>query len=273
MDHTEGPAMPRRVQGQAEPATSTTPLPTPAPFEQVTARILAEAKDRKPRDPDPDRQWRLQRQACLAELARSLGPRYSSGKATFDRFQVEHAAQREILETLRQLADRLPDVVSEGEGLILYGPVGTGKDHLLAALLYAAAGRHGISCRWVNGLEFYGRLRDRMDTKEGEGEYLAELAAPAILAISDPIPPVRGPTPWNVEALYRLVDRRYRAQRCTWLTLNAANPEEAEAALSEPVFDRLRDSAYLVKCFWPSYRERNQKVIAPKVAKGLGNAP
>ena len=38
----------------------------------------------------------------------------------------------------------LPSIVARGAGLIFYGPVGTGKDHLLAVMLYQAAGKHGL---------------------------------------------------------------------------------------------------------------------------------
>jgi hypothetical protein len=78
------------------------------------------------------------------------------------------------------------------------------------------------------------------------------------LAISDPIPPVGEPTAWNLGQLYRLLDRRYRDLKQTWVTLNALSIEDADAKLSAPMFDRLREDAELFACFWPSFRERRK---------------
>ncbi len=100
-------------------------------------------------------------------------------------------------------------MVRDGRGIVLLGAVGTGKDHLLAAMLYRAV-HAGFACRWLSGQEFYGDLRDRMDSGKAEEQRFRELQTPDVLAISDPIPPVGSPTAWNVAQLYRLLDRRYR---------------------------------------------------------------
>ncbi len=192
--------------------------------------------------------------AAIRQLAGELGPRYSPTSATLDRFNVYHPAQKPILERLRALATRLPEVVAEGRGIILYGAVGTGKDHLLAALLYLAAGA-GVGCRWLNGQEAYGTMRDRMDKGLEEEEFFRGLCSPQVLAISDPVPPVGTPSAWNISQLYRLFDRRYRLLRPTWVSLNAKTPEDVEHHLSAPLWDRLRHGAELFPCFWPSYRQ------------------
>jgi hypothetical protein len=43
------------------------------------------------------------------------------------------------------------------------------------------------------------------------------------------------------------------------MTVMAANPEDIDEQLSAPVFDRLREDAIILPCFWPSYRERHHK--------------
>jgi hypothetical protein len=110
--------------------------------------------------------------------------------------------------------------------------------------------------RWIGGQELFGRIRDGMDTKEPEERLLAEWDKPKVIGISDPIPPAGSPSEWNVMQLYRLLDRRYRARKCTWISVNAISTDDADAKLSAPVFDRIRDGAVLVPCFWPSFRER-----------------
>lgn len=234
----------------ANPSASVSELSDP--LAGVVARIRAAAQN-APAYVDPTAE-RERRQAVHA-LAADLGARYGPDRATLDRFTFYHAAQRPVLARLRTIADRIGAFVGDGRGLVLYGMVGTGKDHLLAALLYAAADA-GVACRWVNGQEVFGQFRDRMDTGRADEEHFRELCRPQVLAISDPTPPVGGAKEWDLGNFYRLVDRRYRAMRPTWLTVNATSLEDADTKLSEPIFDRLRDGAEMLGCFWPSHRER-----------------
>lgn len=222
-------------------------------------RILEKLKDHEKTLPAGDEQHGLlAAERAIASVAQQLGPRYSPSRATLEGFQVYHEQeQRPVLRRLQAFAADLPGRIERGEGLVLYGPVGTGKDHLLAALLYRAANL-GIVGQWVSGQEIYGLIRDQMDSGGSEAGLLAKLSSPTILAISDPIPPIGDPSAWNVAQLYRLLDRRYRLMRPTWCSLNALSAEDADAKLSAPVFDRLRDGAELVGCFWPSYRERKR---------------
>jgi DNA replication protein DnaC len=196
------------------------------------------------------------RRQAVHSLSSDIGPRYSRERVSLDSFTLYHQSQREVVERLRAVSAEIPERTKNGSGLVFLGTVGTGKDHLMAAMLYIAAGQFGIHPRWVNGQEIYGRFRDSMDTGRREEDILAELSKPEILAISDPIPAVGEPTAWNITQLYRLLDRRYRHMKPTWASLNALSIQDADEKLSAPVFDRLRDSAEFFKCFWPSYRER-----------------
>lgn len=192
-------------------------------------------------------------QKNLGSLMEQLGSRYSPTLASLDTYRIEHVNQRPVVAALR--AANVEEMVKAGRGIVLLGAVGTGKDHLLAAMLYRAV-QAGFSCRWLNGQEFYGELRDRMDSGASEDKRFRELKTPDVLAISDPIPPVGSPTSWNVTQLYRLLDRRYRDLRSTWVSMNAASVQDADEMLSSPSWDRLRESALILKCFWPSYREK-----------------
>ena len=192
---------------------------------------------------------------CMERLAADLGDRYSPRAATLETFGVYHANQRPVIDGLLRLRDTLAEHVRVGAGIVLYGTVGTGKDHLLAAMLYAAAALP-TTTRWINGQELFGSFRDRIDTGQRDEDQFRELCAPQVLGISDPIPPVGQPGAWDVGNLYRLLDRRYRSCKSTWVSLNAGSVEDADDKLSQPVFDRLRDGAEIFRCFWPSYRER-----------------
>ena len=201
-----------------------------------------------------------ERDNLLRNVAGKIGKRYHPARASLDTFRVYHKAQQPVIDKLRAFIADPKATVEAGRGLVIYGTVGTGKDHLLAAVLYAAA-RAGFVCSWINGQEIFGRFRDAMDSGESERGLLAEFVAPTVLGVSDPIPPVvdpNKPTAWRTELLYRVLDARYRECKPTWVSLNAMSPDDADAKLSAPVFDRLRDGAELVPCFWPSYREQSK---------------
>jgi DNA replication protein DnaC len=222
------------------PGTLSPRLPAPSPDldQKVRAREAEELARR--------------RVQAVQSLATRLGRRYAPTRATLDGFRVDYQQQREALRAIR-------GIVTDGtfdRNVVLYGSVGTGKDHLLAALLYAAAGADR-SVAWANGQEVYSRFRDAMDTKTSESSLMADFARPEVLGISDPIPPVidpNKPAAWRTELLFRVLDARYREMKATWVTCNAEDPQDAAAKLSEPVFDRLKDGALLIPCFWPSFR-------------------
>lgn len=197
-----------------------------------------------------------ERRYALAILQHDLGARYAPRRvADLATFEIYDHRQTAAVDAIKRYAAHLGKHVAAGDGLVLYGAIGTGKDHLLAWLLYQAARKHGLTCRWLNGQEFYGQIRDRISRDESEAELMSRLCAPDVLAISDPSPPAGDASNWNLSQLYRALDRRYRALRPTWVTLNASTVEEADERLSAPVFDRLRDGAVLIPCFWESKRE------------------
>jgi DNA replication protein DnaC len=191
-------------------------------------------------------------------ILRDMGPRYSPERVSIETYRLYDLKQEQVLKQVRELVGRLPEMVKNAENLILYGPCGTGKDHLVAALLYRATGDHGIHSRYVSGQDFFATIRDRMDA--GQEAYFKSLKTPAILAMSDLVSPRRDPTAWQIECLYRLIDHRYRDLKPTWVTLNVANAAEADESLTAPVFDRLKDNAHMIPCFWPSHRREKKSV-------------
>ncbi|HVW39375.1 MAG TPA: ATP-binding protein [Pirellulales bacterium] len=141
-------------------------------------------------------------------------------------------------------------------GLILAGPVGTGKTHLAQAVGHFAICFRGLTARWANGQDLFGRLRGTMakDAANSEEELIERFAFADVLVLDDPTPPVGELTRYESTSLYRLVNRRYEAGRPTIVTINCATKEEAETLLGAPTWDRLQDGATLIGCRWPSFR-------------------
>lgn len=235
----------RRRDEQANRERPAEPKPVGEPLQKALENI-----QKRPQTPEDTTKANL---PLVGKLESDLGKRYSRRRATLDTFEVRCPGQQKVIDRLRPLVANLGTI--EG-GLIFIGSVGTGKDHLMAAMLYQAAWKHGISCRWVNGQEVFGNFRDRIDSGKADEDYFRQLTTPHILAISDPLPPVGNPGNWDLSNLYRLIDRRYRQMLATWVSINATDEAEADQRLSGPVWDRFQDGAEIFRCFWPSHREQ-----------------
>lgn len=188
-------------------------------------------------------------------LVAQLGYRYVPSRCTLESYECYSPGQKETVQRLQVFASQLINRTRRGQGVVLFGSVGTGKDHLMAALLYKAASL-GLAGSWLNCQDWYGHMRDGIDKGWAESQEFRRLQAPHILALSDPVPPIGQLKEWRVEMLLRLIDSRYRAYKPTWMTVNVTSAEDAEANLSPQVWDRLQESAELVPCFWQSFRER-----------------
>lgn len=193
----------------------------------------------------------------LSLLERDLGPRYTAcrlGNFEFRGSAEDQASQKQAVETLKWYYDTLPERVAKGDGLILIGASGTGKDHLLSALARAAVTKHNQSVRWADGARLFSQLRDGMSLDTTENSVLAPLERADILYLSDPVPPGSVLTTFQKSAMFRLIDTRYRHLRPTWLTCNFEDQADAVKSLSASIVDRLRHGSMFIECDWPTYR-------------------
>lgn len=193
-----------------------------------------------------------ERQAELAKFLGRVGQRYAECELTS--FEVTHPnKQTLVLSQVNDYARHLQARLSAGEGLLLYGATGTGKDHLLISV-----GRHAImlgwKIYWCNGADLFGAMRDRIGTSEPEHAVLRRYTTPPILYISDLCPTSGHLKEYQADTLYRIIDRRNRDMRPTWVSLNVASAKEADERIGAPIVDRLKHDALVLYCDWPSYR-------------------
>ncbi len=218
-------------------------LATPEPTSEEVAR--AEQRARQERNERLREAWR--------NLTGPMGARYSD--CTLDNYRTASKAQEAVLAEVRQYAAEIRQRVKCGQGVVLFGPSGTGKDHLLVGLCRAALAAD-IRVRWANGSTLFRSLREGIGEQEDaivERHIFAD-----VLYLSDPVPPVGGLTPFQASALFAIVDGRYRAQRPTWCSMNVKDGNEAAQRLGSAIHDRLRDGAIALKCSWPSYRKGSE---------------
>lgn len=191
--------------------------------------------------------------------------RYFKCKLENWRYDPDHEAeQRAVVKAVGEYRDLVADHYAGGEGCLFYGPPGTGKDYLATVICRAACLEHGISCRYLNGVEWFVKLRDSMDSdRTSEASIVREFTSAGILVLSDPLPPVvksdraggNGLSPYQAQMLYRLVDERSVRNLPTIVTVNVESRADAIDRLGGATWDRIRNGAWVFGCNWPSYRK------------------
>jgi DNA replication protein DnaC len=182
-----------------------------------------------------------------------------------ENFEVDRAEQRNVIDRLfgyrGQFAEHLgvrpsedaPGHAGDGVNLILHGPAGTGKDHLVHGLA-ANAIHAGYLLRWLNGPDLAATVWRSRDFAKGDPESVRRLVETDILYVADfghaPL------TEKEREAAFLIIDGRYASLRPTWLTMNVRDPRELIERVGTPIVDRLLERCESHWCSWPSYRTR-----------------
>jgi DNA replication protein DnaC len=189
----------------------------------------------------------------LAALWRARGERYES--CQFANYSISPGSdhQQAVKDTLEGYARHMRQEIAAGTNIVLTGLPGTGKDHLLAALMRQAV-CVGRSVKWTSGALLFARLRDDIDKGASESATAREYTSPDVLCISDPVWDGQPLTKQQRMKLGEIVDVRYNHRRAIWVSINASSRTEAEEALGVALVDRLRDGAVSKACDWASHR-------------------
>lgn len=211
--------------------------------------------------PDSEVAERLRRSSLMGQLLKAAGgDRFR--KCSFKDYKISLPLQQRVLDHCREFAATFKERSEAGEQLLLYGPVGTGKDHLAFAVCWEVVMAGLVeSVGWVNGQSWYGKIRDAMDDDgTSERQIVEGVSRPQLLVVSDPQPPIGGLTPHQSAMLYRLVDARYCQRKTTIFTVNVKDDAEGDLLLGEAAWDRMNDKAWKLYCNWPSARKPAREV-------------
>jgi DNA replication protein DnaC len=137
--------------------------------------------------------------------------------ASFENFQPERSA---ALGKAREAAIRFCHGYKPGEagGVVLAGPVGTGKSHLLAASVRYLTLESGVACQYVEMSFLFSTIRQGFGEGKSGVEIIAPLAALPVLAV-DELGKGRG-SEFELATLEELVARRDNAGLPTLFTSN-----------------------------------------------------
>ncbi|MDR2095753.1 MAG: ATP-binding protein [Treponema sp.] len=176
---------------------------------------------------------------------------------SLDNYTVASAEQEKVVEFLREYGKR--DFKSM-ENLVIHGPPGTGKTHMICAFIQG--------CKMKEAQ--YWKLSDIMRTirdsysprsEESELQFLKRLSQIPILVI-DEIGRQTG-TKFEGNSIFDLLDDRYDNMLPTILISNLPLEGEESMAtyLGRSVMDRINENSLDIPCFWCNYRDHAEITI------------
>jgi DNA replication protein DnaC len=158
------------------------------------------------------------------------------GQATFDAYKPATQEQAQALKKAREFVQLWP----AARGLVLAGPVGTGKTHLLAAILKHLCVERGVRASYVEISLLYSTIRRGFQEGKSGGEIIGPLSKIELLAI-DELGKGRG-SPFELETLDELIARRYNAGKVTLFATNFSLRAPEEKAMGMIQTSDLKDA-------------------------------
>lgn len=162
-------------------------------------------------------------------------------EVTFDKYEVREE-NKKVFEMAKKYADRFQDMYKKNQGLLLYGPVGTGKSFTAACI-----GNYLLNnAKPVIMTSFVKILQDVWEN-DREAEYITILNSASLLIIDDL--GTERETDYALEKVYNIIDGRVRANKPMIITSNLELNDmmECEDIRKKRIYDRI------LECCYPMY--------------------
>lgn len=181
-------------------------------------------------------------------------------------FANDDRSNEKISTVARNYVDNFSKMYDEGKGLLLYGPVGTGKTFISACIANALIDK-GHACLVTN----FARLTNTISGMfEGKQEYLDNLDRYSLLVIDD-LASERD-TEYMGEIVHNIIDARYRCGKPLIVTTNLTSDELKHPAdmRKQRVFSRLFEMCIPIEVSGNDRRKEKLKSDYQNFEKLLG---
>lgn len=186
---------------------------------------------------------------------------------TLSVYRAYSPAQQRALLRARRFVDEFVPGASGQRALLFCGPPGTGKTHLLSAMLRELAARKAVRGRYEEFFLLLSDIRDGFSRGLSSREWLEPLRQVDVLAI-DEIGKGGKNREFEQGVLDEIISVRYNAQRPTLLATNYPRPgatwkfgadgepgETLEQRVGPRIFSRLHEMCDLIDVTGPDQRE------------------
>lgn len=171
--------------------------------------------------------------------------------AVFSTYKVRKENER-AFRIAQKYVESFREMEKKNQGIMFYGPIGTGKSHTAACIANALM-ENEIS---VIMTSFVKILQDVQSIDMNESEYIAGLDSARLLIIDD-LGAERN-TDYALEKVYNIIDSRVRSNKPMILTTNLRVGEmmEIQDIRYKRIYDRIFEVCYPVEVNGPSFRVR-----------------
>lgn len=188
----------------------------------------------------------------INRLRRKCFPTPKEAACTFDQ---DDRSNPRISDAMRRYVEKWPEIKRDGMGLLLYGPVGTGKTFFAACIANALIDT-GVDVMMTS----FARIVNHMQGSfEGRQEYLDSLVRHPLLVIDD-LGTERG-SDYMLEQVYSVINARYQTGLPLILTTNISIGEIKEPAdlKYQRIYDRVLEMCHPVEITGRSRRRESVK--------------
>ena len=216
---------------------------------QLNVHIMCSCEKKK--QEDYERELKKEEEMKAIQILRNLSLMDSKlSKASLSSF-AETEDNGKLLRIIKNYIDGFDRMYKENQGLILWGPVGTGKSYSAAVIANELINRK-VPVIMTSFIKMLNKLVAFEDVSE-EIERLNQ----AKLLIIDDLGAERG-TDYALEKVYDIIDNRYRSNKPIILTTNLTieQMKNCDDIRYTRIYDRIFEMCYPVKVTGLSWRKR-----------------
>lgn len=202
---------------------------------------------------------RQRKAKSISELREKSRMDYKYVGSTFDSLIINECNSKPI-GICRRYAEKFPELMKKGQGLLLYGSVGTGKT-VAAACIANAVLEKEMSVIMTSFTTLLSEIQALSSYHVGdtEADYIDRMNNAALWVIDD-LGAERNTT-YALEKVYMIVDSRYRTGKSTVYTTNMTLDEimNTNDIRYKRIYDRILEQCYPVFFNGPSWRMKEAK--------------